>query len=122
MINPFKHITNWKRKDFDELKPEDVANRKLAETETSHDLQKEIQQLLCDAHEEAQRQSIVGVNKRMVALLTVTAYDTRITNWWLKVLTIIIAIGTVVLVIRELFPIYASWEKCHADKTEQSCQ
>jgi uncharacterized membrane protein YdfJ with MMPL/SSD domain len=104
MINPFKHITNWERKNFDTPKPENAENRKKAEEETLHDLQKEIQQLLCDAHEEAQRGSIVGVNKRMVALLTVTAFETRITNWWLKVLTIVITIGTVILVIRKIFP------------------
>lgn len=95
---PFKKITDWERSNFDAPKPEDVENRNTAVKETHNDLRKDIQQLLCDAHEEAQRGSLVGVNKRMTALLTITAYEARITSWWLKWLTVIIAVETLVLV------------------------
>ena len=118
-MNPFKSITNWERKDFDVLKPEDAANRKLAETATLHDLQKPIQQLLCDAHEEAQRGSTAGTQKRMVALLTVTAYEASLINWWIKALTFVIAIGTVALVLLELRPHDSPRKENGADQEKQ---
>ena len=121
-MNPFKSITEWKRNSFDIPKPEDAENRKLAETATLHDLQKPIQQLLCDAHEEAQRGSIVGVNKRMVALLTVTAHEQKLTNFWLIVLTVIIALGTVILICIELCPHDAARKEQNIDKKEQTNQ
>ena len=47
---PFKH---WKRKQFLEQKPDGVLAR--AERETDRDLEKDIEQLLCDVHDAHQR-------------------------------------------------------------------
>jgi hypothetical protein len=102
-MNPFKKITTWQRRNFPEDMP-DPAVRPLAELETLHDLQKPLQQLLCDAHEEAIAGTQAGVMKRMVALLAVTAYEQKKTNFWLLVLTILIVIGTLTLVFLELCP------------------
>jgi len=119
-MNPFKRITDWKRTDFSPTpQGEELRKRQTAEVETLHDLQKPIQQLLCDAHEEALTGSIVGVNKRMVALLAVTAYETRLTNWWLKALTVVIAIGTILLVLIEFCPHNASWKESCAHQNGQ---
>jgi hypothetical protein len=102
-MNPLKKITTWQRRNFAEDNP-DPAVRQAAELETLHDLQKPIQQLLCDAHEEAIAGTQAGVTKRMVALLAVTAYEQKITNFWLLALTIVIVIGTFALVCIALCP------------------
>src|ERR1051326_330755 len=101
-MNPFRKITNWNRLDFSPNENPQV--RQLAETETLHDLQKPIQQLLCDAHEEAIAGNPAGVTKRMTALLAVTAYEQRRTNFWLIVLTVALLIATAILVLLDVYP------------------
>jgi hypothetical protein len=98
--NPLQKITNWKRNDFSPN--ENPERRKEAELETLHDLQKPIQQLLCDTHEEALGGTQTGATKRMVALLAVTAYEQRRTNFWLIVLTVALVVGTFVLILLAL--------------------
>jgi hypothetical protein len=102
---PFKKITDWERKNFDVPKSGDAEKRKEAETETFNDLSKDIQQLLCDAHEEFRNPNpadrLLGINKRMVALLTITAYEARRTNRLMIFLTLIILFLTGLLVFRD---------------------
>src|ERR1017187_6932798 len=108
-MNPFAKITSWKRKDFTPppSTEAEIKKRFEAETETSHDLEKDIQQLLCDAHEEFrnpnQSDRLLGINKRMVALLAITAYEARRTNLRMTFLTIIILVLTGLLVFKEFY-------------------
>jgi hypothetical protein len=113
-LNPFRDIRNWTRVLF----VEDLGSpvRPLAVLETDHDLQKEVQNLLCDVHEEAllpiitneewqqmpvperrlhlALQKLMGVNKRLASLLTVSALETARVNSLLLWLTAIIIFQT----------------------------
>jgi hypothetical protein len=113
-LNPFKDIRNWARVPFKEDRGSPV--RKLAVMETDHDLQKEVQNLLCDVHEEAldpiiseeewkrmegpdrrlhlALQKLMGTNKRLASLLTVSALETGRINSLLLWLTIVIIFQT----------------------------
>lgn len=118
---PFKKIRKWKRVDFDPPPNEQAqAHRNKAEEDADHDLQKPVQQFLCDVHEEANRppceksknqrltyaedrildaiDKLSCENKRMVALQTVTAYAANRTAWCLIFLTIILVILTFFLI------------------------
>ncbi len=128
----FKKIRNWERKDFDPpLNTTQQEDRKLAEKEADHDLQKPIQQFLCDVHEESNRppckksdnpqltyaddrildaiDKISCQNKRIVALQTVTAYETSKAANWMMLMTFAILILTAVLVI-DISPKYISYD------------
>lgn len=128
----FKNIRKWGRKDFDPpLSTEKESFRKLAELEADHDLQKPIQQFLCDVHEEAHRppceksnnehltyaddrildaiDKISCQNKRIVALQTKTAYEATKTTNWMILMTIVIAFLTFILTIDTLIK-YFSYE------------
>jgi hypothetical protein len=89
----------WKRKDFPPYPP-DWPHRKKAEEETSRDLQKPIEQLLCDVHEElltpnrGPSETSLHANKRMVALIARAAIENRRSSAMMLVLTIVIAILT----------------------------
>ena len=113
-MNPFARIKNWKRKNFaDYEKPKDL--REWAEIETSRDLHKPAQQLLCDVHEEVlndlpplgagetadhhqrgqiilQLQRLLGAQKRSISLQAVSAHEASRTNAWIFWLTAIVVI------------------------------
>lgn len=95
-LNPFQDIRDWERPQFKEdLHP---PFRDQAVLETDHDLQKPVQNLLCDVHEEAlvpittdaewqalnpsERRLLMSIhklingNKRLASLLTVSALET----------------------------------------------
>jgi len=119
-MNPFQDIRKWSRKNFPD--PDQTKGlRHLAEVETDRDLQKPVQQLLCDVHEEAlnplppkapgetddhwnlrlvvlQLQRLVGAQKRMVSLQTVSAFQTSRTNALVFWLTLIIVFQTFFLI------------------------
>ncbi len=119
-MNPFKNIRKWTRKDFPDIDPKWVV-RKIAEEETDRDLQKPVQQLLCDVHEESltplaekatgesdehwnqrlavlQLQRIVGAQKRMVSLQAASTFQTSRTGDLVFWLTLVIVIQTFVLI------------------------
>jgi len=119
---PFKNIRNWKRLDFDPpLDIDKQIRRNKAKEDSDHDLQKPLQQFLCDVHEEANRppceksnntqltyaddrildaiDKLSCENKRMVALQTVTAYETSRMTKWMIFLTVIIIVLTFFLCI-----------------------
>jgi len=74
MSNKEDHL-NWVRKGFDEkpLNEKKEKFRKIAEKETNQDLQKPIQQLICDVHEEADsgtsEECIVHAIKRFASMM-----------------------------------------------------
>jgi hypothetical protein len=108
-MNPFKDIRKWERKNFPDINPEWIR-RKIAEEETDRDFQKSIQQLLSDVHEESlaeipqdatndvkilfQLQRLIGAQKRMVSLQTVSTFQAERTSILMFWLTLIIAIQT----------------------------
>jgi len=125
-MNPFSSIRKWTRKDFPDA---DLSRgvRCLAEVETDRDLQKPIQQLLCDVHEESlcplperaagetdehwnlrlavlQLQRIIGAQKRMVSLQMVSAFQSSRTNALVMWLTVIIVLQTCILTWVAFFP------------------
>ncbi len=69
----------WNRMNFDEKKLADLKKekkfREIAEIETNRDLAKQIEQLLCDVHEEIHNpdrtplENIASAQKRMVSLM-----------------------------------------------------
>src|SRR4051794_30439181 len=113
-LNPFRDIRDWTRVPF----KEDLGSpvRELAALETDHDLQKDVQNLLCDVHEEAllptitkeeweqmggperrlqlALQKLMGTNKRLASLLTVSALETERLNSLLLWLTAVIILQT----------------------------
>ncbi len=126
-MNPFQNIRQWKRKDFAEDPDQTKGLRHLAEIETDRDLQKPVQQLLCDVHEEClnplppiapgeteqhwnerlavlQLQRLVGAQKRMVSLQTVSAFQTSRTNALVFWLTLVIVVQTFFLIWITVFP------------------
>ena len=115
-LNPFRDIRDWTRVPF----TEDLGSpvRQLAVLETDHDLQKDVQNLLCDVHEEAMDPSInwkvmtpperqlhlalqklMGINKRLASLLTVSALETARVHAMVMWLTFVIIVQTIVVII-----------------------
>jgi len=114
----FENIRNWKRRDFPTIDG-NWMKRKVAEEETDRDLQKPVQQLLCDAHEEALdpidpsnlplataqlMKNLVGVNKRMTSLMVVSAYENTKMTRWVIALTWVIVLQTCILIYLAFFP------------------
>ena len=119
-MNPFQSIRKWTRTNFSD--PDQTKGLKyLAEVETDRDLQKPVQQLLCDVHEESlnplppkapgetdehwnqrlvvlQLQRLIGAQKRMVSLQTVSAFQTSRTNALVFWLTLVIVFQTFFLI------------------------
>jgi hypothetical protein len=100
-----------KRKDFDLTLLEGKNYRERAEIETSRDLSKSVEQLLCDFHDVAEqvinpqtRHAIENVEwyslqaqKRMVGMMAKVALENRRLQNWMLVLTIIIAFLTIAI-------------------------
>jgi len=128
---PFRNIRKWKRANFDP--PPDAAQqmrRKEVEKITDHDLQKPIQQFLCDVHEEANRppcekstnqqltyaedrildaiDKLSCENKRMVALQTVTAFSSARMTKWIIALTLMLVLLTIFLVVDTVYKYVSS--------------
>lgn len=118
-MNPFQNIRNWTRKDFDEADEEKKARRERARIETDRDLQKPIQQLLCDVHEESlasvpatsegaaiafQLQRLIGAQKIMVSLQTVSTFQTGRTNALVAWLTVVLMLQTFALLYLSFSP------------------
>lgn len=102
-------IQQWRRKNYDPglVKGE---RRKIAETETNRDLDKPIEQLLCDVHEESldsdrtEGTNTSGAQKRMVSLMTRVAKGNDIIanrmlrlTWTVVVMTAVILVFTVLM-------------------------
>ena len=114
-MNFLEYIRKWNRKNFPDH-PSGLDLRQIAERETDRDLQKPIQQLICDVHEEClnpipgvgqetnerqtvlQLQRLVGGQKRMVSMMGRVALEDERTSKNLVKLTVVLVILTIVLV------------------------
>ena len=118
----FKNIRDWTRKDFTPPPTGPGAEwREVAEVETDRDLQKPVQQLVCDVHEEClcplpdraqgetdehwnqrlavlQLQRLIGAQKRMVSLMGRVAWEHERTSRMLVWLTVVLVVMTAVLI------------------------
>ena len=105
-------MKNFKRVDFDPL-PDDLTVRQKAEEETRRDLEKPIEQLLCDVHEEILNQtrttdqSLVHAYRRMVSVMVRVAASNERTSrilialtWALTFLTVVLVILTIVMLVK----------------------
>jgi hypothetical protein len=122
--------TKWERKEFPAITPQ-TPTRDIATEETNRDLQKSIQQLICDVHEESlnpippqaegesveqwnqrltvlQLQRMIGAQKRMVSMMGRVALEHERTGrllinltWWIVILTIVVVVFTVLLYAKE---------------------
>jgi hypothetical protein len=99
-----KPVTEWERKDFGD--PGGVPpQREQCERDTNEDLQKAIQQLVCDVYEEAFNQKAAGPEKifltfrRMVALIGRVGWEHERNHRQLIILTWAIGILTVALTV-----------------------
>lgn len=118
----FKDIRKWTRKDFTahSISP-DTDWRKISETETDRDLQKPVQQLICDVHEEClcplpdktqgetdehwnqrlavlQLQRLIGAQRRMVSMMGRVALEHERSSRLLVWLTVVLVVMTAVLI------------------------
>jgi len=111
-------FTKWKRLDLEppgepSLSQTDPARRKEAERQTTNDLRKSLQQLICDVHEEVSTSSrtveenLIHATKRMVSMMGRVALahecSSKILIWLtgvLIVLTCVIAVLTIVLILK----------------------
>lgn len=90
----------WERKIFDEDILKNLSNRERAEIETNRDLDKPIEQLLCDVHEETHNPggtelaNIACAQKRMVSLMARVAISNDKVACQMKWLTAVIALLT----------------------------
>jgi len=113
-------FTKWKRLNLESpgqpsLSDVDLERRRQCEEETKRDLQKPIQQLICDVHEEASDStrplelSQLLATRRMVSMMGRVALEherssavlVRLT-WVLLVLTLFIAILTIALLVKDV--------------------
>lgn len=123
-----KDIRDWERKNWPDIDFNKCDRRCIAATETDRDLQKEVQQLLCDNHEEALApimtkedweglpnsekrlhlalQKIMGMNKRMVSLQVVLAYQAQRTTNIVTLFTVIGIIFAFLSLILSGFQVY----------------
>lgn len=94
----------WHRKNYDENKLNGLSLRDRSELETDRDLDKPIEQLVCDVQEEthANRDSIAniaGAQKRMVSMMArVAKTNERATNWMVG-LTVAISVMTLIVIV-----------------------
>lgn len=100
--DPQRH---WKRKNYDEEKLKALSPREQAELETDRDLDKSIEQLMCDVHEELHApyrsgiENIASAQKRMVSMMGRVALSNALVVRQMLWLTWIIAIMTVVILL-----------------------
>lgn len=97
-------IQQWRRKNYNPASVSGVR-RKIAETETNRDLDKPIEQLLCDVHEESldpgrtEWANIAGAQKRMVSLMTRVAQGNDVISKRMLQLTWVMAVMTAVILV-----------------------
>jgi hypothetical protein len=105
-------MKNFERIEFEAL-PAELSVRQKAEEETRRDLQKPIEQLLCDVHEEIMDQTrttdqnLVHAYRRMVSVMVRVAASNERTSrvllgltWALTILTVVLVILTIVMLVK----------------------
>lgn len=104
------NFTDWTRKDFgDPYGP--PPSRPIAEQETNQDLQKPIQQLICDVHEHAQtpgapNEKMIWMTMRMVSMMGRVALEHERVGKRIVVLTWVLVWLTILLAVLTGFLIY----------------
>jgi len=104
--------TIWERKDFGDQFGVPQAREK-ATIETNQDLQKPIQQLLCDVHEQAQQPGVTPENRQIFVTVRMMSMLARVglehervskklvtLTTWLIILTIAIVVLTLFLILQ----------------------
>ncbi len=116
---------NWQRKLYDEAPlrqldyRKDEDRRKGSEIETNRDLDKPLEQLVCDVHEEThdpkrtEIANLAGAQKRMVSMMARVAKSNDRVSFWMIILTVAIALMTAAL----LLFIYWLWQDAKDAKT-----
>jgi len=96
----------WKRKNYDESKLHHPLVLEDFELETDRDLDKPLEQLVCDVHEETNNkdrpplENIAHAQKRMVSMMARIAKSNTILTKWIIILTVIIAIMTLIMLFK----------------------
>ena len=84
----------WKRKNYDSSDYDTLKLREKSEKETNKDLDKSIEQLVCDVHEETNNperdaiQNIAHAQKRMVSMMARVAISNNKLSKWILLLSI----------------------------------
>jgi len=95
----------WTRKEYDESKLDGLTRRERSELETDRDLDKPLEQLVCDVHEETHdprrtaEENIAGGQKRMVSMMARVAKSNARATRWMIVLTAVIVAMTLTLIL-----------------------
>lgn len=95
----------WKRNEYDRSTLDGKSNRERAEIETDRDLDKCIEQLVCDVHEETHNSgrsdlgNIASAQKRMVSLMARVALSNDKMSNRILWLTVAITIMTFLMLI-----------------------
>jgi hypothetical protein len=97
----------WRRKLFDESKLAGLSRRATSELETDRDMAKDVEQLVCDVHEETHDPgreplaNIAGAQKRMTSMLARIAKSNDVVarrilwlTWAIAVMTLVILLVT----------------------------
>lgn len=102
----------WQRKEYDLSKLRGKSTRERAEIETDRDLDKSIEQLVCDVHEETHQsnrddlKNIAAAQKRMVSLMARVALSNDKVSKWILNLTWAIGIMTLIMIIFNLIILF----------------
>jgi hypothetical protein len=113
----------WKRKLYDESKLDGLSRRERSELETDRDMDKEVEQLVCDVHEETHDPSrtdlanIAGAQKRMTSMLARVALSNQRVAHQMLCLTWAIGIMTFVMLI---FVILTWWKTSGATQSDSA--
>jgi hypothetical protein len=97
----------WKRKNYDESKLHKPLIREDFELETDRDLDKPLEQLVCDVHEETNKnnrtpiENIAHAQKRMVSMMARIAKSNEKLTKWIIGLTVVIIIMTLIMLIKK---------------------
>jgi hypothetical protein len=101
----------WKRKLYDEGKLVGLPRRDRSALETDRDMDKPVEQLVCDVHEEAHDpdrqplENIAGAQKRMTSMLArVARSNDRVANQMLY-LTYAIGAMTLIMLVLTILPL-----------------
>lgn len=100
----FGAFTKWKRINFNENNIKISAIRESAVRETNQDLQKSIQQLLCDVHEETNEarsleENLIHGNKRMTSMMA----RVSLSNARNSIIMIILTLAVITLTVLQFY-------------------
>jgi len=96
----------WVRKDYDASILDNLTPRQRSELETDRDLDKSLEQLVCDVHEETHNQTrppienIASAQKRMVSMMArVAMTNENATKWMIRLTWAIVGLTAIIVFI-----------------------